>query len=155
MAATLKTWKRRKRVAWVLLAVSIAAFAFSTFGAVGYWSTSLDFEVQVQGGSLQAAYPDAPMDIEGGGFIFDLDNHFACAWRPDLHRLTLTGPPLVALNIVALPLWPVVVGVGVVAVFVTRRVRTIERGGCRQCGYAVGGMAVGAPCPECGLKVMT
>lgn len=153
MAVSLRTWKRRERWAWVLLGVSITAFVFSAYGAVGYWSTSLDFEVLVQRGSLQAAYPDAPMDMEGGGLIFDLDNHFACAWRPEVHRVTMTGPPLVALNVVALPLWPVVAGVGVLAVFVARRVRTIERGGCRQCGYAVAGMAFGSPCPECGRQI--
>lgn len=58
----------------------------------------------------------------------------------------------IAIDVVWVPLWPLIVGASVITGFIwwRRRMRPFTRGRCDGCGYSLTGLTAGAACPECG-----
>ena len=48
------------------------------------------------------------------------------------------------------PLWPLPLATGLLALFAHRRARKLSPALCPACGYDTRGLAAAAPCPECG-----
>ncbi|MEK6701357.1 MAG: hypothetical protein AABZ53_03775 [Planctomycetota bacterium] len=75
-------------------------------------------------------------------------------WVVDLNRLSLPNRPTVWR--VGFMLWPIILAsfaAGTPILTIARRIRRRARlGQCVACGYALTGLAPGAPCPECGKR---
>jgi hypothetical protein len=78
---------------------------------------------------------------------FDVDRFspaLPLRWAPEFSPSTGTG---------FVPLWPLLVIVVGLEVWLFPRVRHVAAGHCR-CGYDLAGVDPGAPCPECGHRAM-
>lgn len=148
MAATLKTWKRRERAAWMVVAVLAALFAASTMCQLRVGWMPKRVVLVVSGGAAhvlvfdQATPPTATgWDVSAGGK--------GLAWWPRASRSTGWSPALYAQYIV-LPWWPVPAAAVAWAMWCRRTAGRVTGAECSRCGYARQGLADGAPCPECG-----
>ena len=148
---------RRRRSAWLIATIALAAFWISTawWGCV-WWSASRRWAVGIQGCALCAGYwrikpPEKSLFPPGGRGFYS---------RP----FTLYIPPLFVNNAasagVGVPIWLFVVGASTMLFYTDRRARRLARrlanDLCLVCGYDLTGIGAGnaqgkdALCPECG-----
>ncbi len=101
------------------------------------------------------------MAWRSSGWIYDVlgEGVDACsAWRPDYRRIgdayAGTPPYKAVIHAATIPAWqPAIVLAPLAWILLAGAMRERRRarmGRCAACGYPLAGLALGAPCPECG-----